>query len=559
MSASVLTLHALCVYAESLAAGRRVMVIGDASLGLQERLVDLGARTVHVYDPVAERALGSASVSGGGRAVSIRTLPDGDFDVRDGAFDLALIPDLGIVDEPAPLLARLRRVVGASGAVILAARNREVAEAGKPSFDYYELFDLVSLQFATVRMVAQLPFVGVTLAELGADEVEGGVAVDTQLAGPSGPPEVFIAVAAQADVAPELARYTIVQLPPTTEPPPPPAASSHADLESEPSALIEAVLRANVLASQIDELRAERTDVSSTLEELRRALEALAVERERAERLSRDLDHERRARERLASELSAAGSTDLEASARIAALEDGIRLAEQTILALRDRLGATEEALREASSENNALRAHVEKLEKAASAPRAPKASVDRETLARLEAELVKHARAQAGHEEELFMMEQKLRDRGEAITELEHEVRRREGIVRELLVSLEGAVVSGPASAESGPSEAALAENAELRRKLDVLATTAAKQKSELEAYRWRIAELERSEVAAQPQPAVKRTAGDTELDALRQALAQEHEARVRAENGEALRQARAELEKQSVLLQQISRERAT
>jgi len=557
MSASVLTLHALCVYAESLAAGRRVVVIGDASLGLQERLVDLGARTVHVYDPSPERALGAASVSGGGRAVSIRTLPDGDFDVRDGAFDLALVPDLGIVDEPAPLLARLRRVVGGSGAVILAARNREVAGVGQPSFDYYELYDLVSLQFASVRMVAQLPFVGVTLAELGEDEVSGGVAVDTQLAGPSGPPEVFIAVAAQADVAPDLARYTIVQLPPATEPPPPPPSSSREDERSEPSALIEAVLRANVLASQVEQLRAERTDVSSTLEELRRALEALAVERDRAERLSRDLDQERRARERLAAELSAAGSTDAEADARIAALEDGIRLAEQTILALRDRLGATEEALREASSENNGLRVHVAKLEKAASAPRAPQPSVDRGALAKLEAELVMHARAQAAHEEELFMMEQKLRDRGEAITELEHEVRRREGIVRELLVALEGTAPTGPAPGEPAPSEA---ENAELRRKLDLLATTAAKQKSELEASRWRIAELERREGAGPAaQPPVKRSAGDAELDALRQALAQEHEARVRAENGEALRQARAELEKQSVLLQQIARDRAT
>jgi hypothetical protein len=551
MSASDLTLHALCIYAESLAAGRRVVVIGDASLGLQERLVELGARTVHVYDPVAARALALAS-TGAGRAVSVRALPEGDFDVRDGAFDLALVPDLGVLHEPAALLARLRRVVGVTGAVILAAKNRDVAEAGTPSFDYYELYDLVSLQFASVRMVAQLPFVGVTLAELGEDEVEGGVAVDTQLAGASGPPDVFIAVAAQADVAPDLARYTIVQLPAPTEPPPPPSVPE-ASVDVDPSALIEAVLRANVLASQVEQLRAERSDVSATVEELRRTLDALAVERDRAERLSRDLDQARRVGERMAAE----------PAARIAALEDGIRLAEQTIVALRDRLGATEEALREASSENEVLRAQAEKLQRqltsAVAAPRATVATVDRGALARLEAELVMHARAQEAHEEELFAMEQKLRDRGEAITELEHEVRRREGIVRELLAAVE----QGSAPPASEGDEDVNAENVELRRKLDVLATTAARQKSELEAYRWRVAELERPpETKAEPprvEQAAPRSSADAELDALRQALAQEHEARLRAENGEALRQARADLEKQAVLLQQITRARTS
>ena len=36
--------------------------------------------------------------------------------------------------------------------------------------DYYELYDLVALQFAHVRMIGLVPFVGVALAELGLED-----------------------------------------------------------------------------------------------------------------------------------------------------------------------------------------------------------------------------------------------------------------------------------------------------------------------------------------------------------------------------------------------------
>ena len=49
--ATVNLAHALCVYAEPLAARRRVVVVGDSSLRLDARFLALGARTVHVYDP----------------------------------------------------------------------------------------------------------------------------------------------------------------------------------------------------------------------------------------------------------------------------------------------------------------------------------------------------------------------------------------------------------------------------------------------------------------------------------------------------------------------------
>src|SRR5580704_8514005 len=48
--------HVLAVYAESLVAGARVAVFGDASIGLAARLSEQGAHSVHVWDPDSARA-----------------------------------------------------------------------------------------------------------------------------------------------------------------------------------------------------------------------------------------------------------------------------------------------------------------------------------------------------------------------------------------------------------------------------------------------------------------------------------------------------------------------
>ena len=55
------------------------------------------------------------------------------------------------------------------------------AGPGASTLDYYEMYDLVALQFASVRMVGRVPFVGVALAELGDADGEPAVSVETQL------------------------------------------------------------------------------------------------------------------------------------------------------------------------------------------------------------------------------------------------------------------------------------------------------------------------------------------------------------------------------------------
>jgi hypothetical protein len=123
---------------------------------------------------------------------------------------------------------------------------------------------------------------------------------------------------------------------------------------------------------------------------------------------------------------------------------------------------------------------------------------------------------------------------------------------------------------------------NEELLAKLDLVSMEIARREGERSELTWRIAELEQqvSRLEAEqteltvtiPPPAMARapvsspasSGADSrrlanlqnELDLLRQAMAQEHAARVRAESGEELEKARTELARQATLLEQLSRE---
>jgi hypothetical protein len=202
--------------------------------------------------------------------------------------------------------------------------------------------------------------------------------------------------------------------------------------------------------------------------------------------------------------------------------------------------------------------------------------------LAMVEPEL---ARVADAHAAELQQFEHVLRERAAAVRALEVEVVRRERMVRELVGALEengafghghapaapppaghGPAAAKPVSAaappppsrdeDAGPLAALSAENVRLQQKLDALARELARREGDAQAGAWTVAELERklTQAAAQPRPSGGSTSSAAleELDALRKALTQEHAARVRAESGEELVQARAEIQRQAALLAQ-------
>jgi hypothetical protein len=614
--------EALAVYAEPLAVGRRVAVFGDASTGLGSRLVELGARSVQVWDPDFDRATREGDRAP--RGVVVHPFLGDEPESRAGAFDLVLVPDLGGFEDAEELVARIRRLVGDTGAALIAAPSggeSRPSEDGE-GLDYYELFDLVAQEFRDVVMVAELAFRGVALVELG--EGEGGspsVSVDTQLAEGERAPRGFLALASERGV--RLDPYAIVELPGL----PVPAAVSASEVGraaarkahavEEPAGDRPAIARdaradadeededAEEDADDEDEQKAEAAEAAAAqmavaYERIR--MRAAALEAEVEELSLRLADAERRAE--VVPRLEAAL---LEGTSRLAELENALFTRERQVEGLSEesmRLQAALDAVRVAASQLDELALRAERAELA---------------LAVSEPEL---ARVDEAHALELARYEAALRDRGYAVSRLEAELVRRERMVEDLIDTLaegshtaataptpggnesEGATAtrapslrpeSRPPAAESAGRlevERVAEENTRLRHQLDGVALELARREGEAQANLWTIAELERrlqteaappmgsvasppslpqappasggpknsgsgdgssSEEGPVPDAGPQLASALDELDVLRRALAQEHAARQRAESGEELARARAEIERQAVLLAEL------
>jgi len=586
----VLPSHLLCLYAEPLAAGRRVLVVGDATQDLGTRLLEMGARLVHVYDPDPERVrLAQADFP---RGIVLRHLRGDDLDVRDGAFDLVLVPDVALLEDPTSLVARLRRVVDADGAVLVAARNPQAWDGSQTAetrvVDYYELYDIVSLQFACVRMIGQVPFFGAAIAELGETDEDPEVSVHTELLTEAEPPEYFIALASHSDHI-RLEPYAIVQLPrDATSAPLSLSSTQEGAFAADRAVLVEeAMTRVTQLEAQLDEQRAE---ISRLEAEAARAQRVGELEQAvydaglRIQQLEVDIDRRRE---------------------HSAAFEEAMRSAEDAARVLEDRTRDAEQTALLRAEQSVSLLAEIEALKSSLEAERVTneqKALSDSEEVDRLLLQIGEHeekygllerefsqmAEAMASHGAELSAVEARLVERGHRIAELEREIARRDRITLGLVAELEERTPldtapeeggAGTQSTEGAPStegttegaqatevdpalleklETVARENADWSAKLDEMSVEIARREGELHARTWRIAELE-GELTRNAYRAIdleRLTRLEDELDILRRAISQEHDARLRAESGEELTRARAELQRQAVLLEQLSRE---
>ena len=94
MSCAIEPAIVLAAYAEPVASGRRVLFIGPAISALLDRLLERGARLVHVCDPSSVR-VAEATAKNRSSNLSFSTLSDGHFALRDGAFDVIDDVDAG--------------------------------------------------------------------------------------------------------------------------------------------------------------------------------------------------------------------------------------------------------------------------------------------------------------------------------------------------------------------------------------------------------------------------------------------------------------------------------
>jgi hypothetical protein len=273
----------LAAFVDAFAVEKRVLVVGDASDSLGSWLLELGARGVEVWDPDDERALAASKAAP--RGLVVRPLPRDAADVRAPGFDLAVITDLGMLEDVEQWVRWIRRWVGELGLAVFSA------PCGPPPehFEYYELYEIIAGQFANVRMVGQLPFSGVAFAEFGVPEDSIAVTVDGQLADGRGVPEAFLAVASQRIVA--IDPYLIVELtPPGTRVAAVPDTAPDAaqpDVSRElRQALDEKAAEVAKLANELDARKAEAETLASDLATARAALDkAQAHARAESERV----------------------------------------------------------------------------------------------------------------------------------------------------------------------------------------------------------------------------------------------------------------------------------
>src|SRR5450432_1132159 len=342
---------ALAAYAEPLAANRRVLVFGSALGALSLQLLERGARAVHVCDPDAVR-VAEAAARNRSTQITFSTLADSDLSVRDGAFEVALIENLGAFNALS-ILKKVHRALAPRGVAVIACPNPDAAfpllRASNPSataLDYYALYDAVAAEFEHVRMLGQTPFVGYAIADFSAAG-EPEPALDTSFVpGGAEEPDVFIALASEHEV--RLDEFAVIQLPtrrllgsigvsaPTPAPIPPPNKAADAELARLNQWIKELEARASTADERADHADTEQGELQKQLQAEQQALGALKAQHEK------ELAAARAELSAKTSELNAKAS---ELSAKTSELS---RVSSE--LAQRDRQLAEEKALEQEGS-----------------------------------------------------------------------------------------------------------------------------------------------------------------------------------------------------------------
>jgi SAM-dependent methyltransferase len=287
---------ALAAYAEPLASNRRVLVFGNALAALSVQLLERGARSVHVCDldpvRVAEAAARNRSSQ-----ISFSSLADSDLSVRDGAFELVLVENLGAFG-PMGLVSRAKRALAPRGVAVVACPNPEAAfpllRPSNPAairLDYYALYDAVAAEFEHVRMLGQTPFVGYAIADFSAAG-EPEPALDTSFVpGGAEEPDLFIALASEHEV--RLDEFAVIQLPtrrllgsmgvsaPTPAPIPPPNKVPDAELARLNQWIKELESRASTADERADHADTELDELRTKLQTEQKALSALKAQHEK--------------------------------------------------------------------------------------------------------------------------------------------------------------------------------------------------------------------------------------------------------------------------------------
>jgi len=490
------------------------------------------------------------------RRVSFTVL-DEQFDVRPHAYDLVAVPDLGSFGDKQELVAQSRTLVSGRGCVLLAVRDADGSvDSGRAgaNLNYYDLYDLISAEFASVRMLGRAPFTGYTIADFAAAG-EPPVTIDTSLVEVSEHPDWFIALGSDQPL--EVDPYTLVQVPAVdgrswlTGADSPADGVKHAEAHQRAAALNAELEQCRRQHEQVANLAAEReamvtalsthaAELEAELDQLisrRDALEARGKKeadrlRRQVENLSRQLaaeqqrpaETERNAEENLRTQLEQAQAqiAELEAAAPASLAseqESSSPAGPAEVRRYEFQIGELKKSLATARNERDEFRDQAQKSAKL-------EAELAQQRRARRDTERKLQARqAQPATDEdcarEISALEDALRQRGQQIASLQADLRESERIGRELVAELDartsGTAPSGaerppvqPLAAAAAPAPAVgpgpvddrttEGQSPAHQRQLELLAQKCSQVEADLEAANWTISGLRNQLAKADP-----------------------------------------------------------
>lgn len=496
---------ALAAYVEPLAEGRRVLVFGDATADLAARLLERGARLVHLYDPDPARAAQGAAKSAS-RQITYAPLNEGDLALRDGAFDVAIVEDVTELGNVGELLRRVKRALSARGAAFVCCPSPDVnvgllgaTHRSRVAIDYYSLYDAVSAEFEHVRMLGQTPFVGYAIVDFAPDGEPLPTLDNGFVPGGAEEPEWFVALGSRRAIV--LDEFSIVQLP----------------FRSTLAAAGGTATDELVVAARAAERKA------------RERAQALEAENKRLSRLrgvtpprgdAVELERMRRELKRRDEWIASLEARALAADTRADEVQSELEETQARLETLREAqvAEAAEAEAKKAAAEANEASQDVERRNlQAELEQRAVRTAELEQDVAALRVDLEHRDRRieeLAGVEnveasEDIDALERQLGERGNEIQRLQHDLAEAERIGRELIRELEDLraglpLVSAVAGANGGtapspggvpaagtPSDDDQGE-ADTQRRLDHLSRLNAEREADLAAARWTIQELE-------------------------------------------------------------------
>jgi len=471
-SASICASVALAAYAESLVDGGRVIVFGNARSPLAERLVERGARLVHVYD-VDPTRVAEAATRNISRNIALAPLGEGGLAIREGSFDVALVEDLTAYAQPAEVLLRVDRTLSGRGVALIAAPNPEASvhllPAGRAegSLDYYSLYDIVAQRFEHVRMLGQTPFVGYAVVDFAqADDPQPSF--DTAfIPGGAEDAEWFVALASQRELA--LESFSVIQLP----------------------------LAETLDTTSTDELREQlgaARDAERQARDRMAQLESgrLEAEKKRRQRAS-DSDEVLQLRKQLGQHDTWMRELEARATTADARADDAQAQLDTLQQELEQAEKQREELLGQLENERARARSAVEAEQEAKRAKQ-----LDAQ-VARLESELTRYAGLEQDACTDVERLERQLVERGEEVQSLSSALREATRTGKELLRKLEDArepisdresAAADRADGDVAPSERSDSGPTD-RQRLQKLAARQTRQEADLAAAEWTITRL--------------------------------------------------------------------